>query len=299
MRANKKKNDDRTLEPARFVILFCLIACDCAGWYFIIANALPQPARAYFLDVGQGDSELVIFSNGVKIMTDAGPDNSVMKSLNDVLLPDDTYIDLAVISHPQLDHFNGYNYILEHYRIGAFIYNGRDDSPGVSAWPELLVKIKEKHIPLITLGMGDSIHSGNNEIDILSPDKEFDESAELNDTGLVELVKTPGWKELLTADIGFNVEDLLLANHDDIRVDILKVPHHGSKYSSGDAFLRTVYPRAAVIEVGAHNTYGHPGKETLARLASSTNAKVFRTDRDGTVEIWSEGDTLRISKAKG
>lgn len=298
MRTSKKEKQKR-IGPIALLLMICFVAFDGITWYLVLRDAMPQPARAYFLDVGQGDSELVVFSNGIKVMTDAGPDATVLKSLSDALPSDDTYIDLAIISHPQLDHFNGYNYILDHYRVGAFIYNGRDDSPGVSAWPQLLSKIKEKHIPLITLGVGDSVHSGGNEIDMLSPNKEFDESAELNDTGLVELVKTPDWKALLTADIGFNVEDFLLANHDAIHADILKVPHHGSRYSSGDEFLKAVDPAVAVIEVGAHNTYGHPGKETLGRLASSTQAQVFRTDQNGTVEVWSHGGKLRVAKEKG
>lgn len=262
-------------------------------------------AHDYFLDVGQGDSELVIFPGNIKVMTDTGPDDSVLASLGRVMPPEDTYIDLAIISHPQLDHFNGYNFILDHYRIGAFIYNGRDDDPGVKQWPELKAKIAAKGIPLITLAGGDKIWIGagtrdaGDEIDMLSPNLAFDQSAELNDTGFVELVKTPKFHTLLTADIGFNVEDWLVANHYDIRADVLKVPHHGSKYSSGDTFLRAVAPRVAVIEVGAKNTYGHPGSSTLARLASDTDAMVLRTDKNGTIEVYPDGSgKLKVIKEK-
>ena len=101
--------------------------------------------------------------------------------------------------------------LLDHYRIGAFIWNGRDDAATVAEWPALLQKIRSKNIPIVTLGAGDAIRYGNNEIDMLSPDADFDASAELNDTVLVELVKTAGFRALLTADIGFNVEDHLMA----------------------------------------------------------------------------------------
>lgn len=253
-------------------------------------------------------------------MTDAGPTDEVVGALARVLPSGDNYIDLAIISHPQLDHFNGYNFILDHYRVGAFIYNGRDDDPGVKEWPELKAKIAAKHIPLITLGAGDKIligagASGTNaaatttdEIEMLSPIRAFAQSAELNDTGFVELIKTPQLTTLLTADIGFNVEDWLVKNYggaganassDLLHVDVLKVPHHGSKYSSGDAFLRAVDPRVAVIKVGAENAYGHPGSSTLARLTSDTTAKVFRTDQDGTVEVWAATDgTIKVAKEK-
>lgn len=286
-----------------FVITALLLCADFYMWQEIFV-AHSNVARDYFLNVGQGDSELIIFPGNITVMTDAGPDGSVLASLARVMPTGDDYIDLAIISHPQLDHFNGYNVILDHYHIGAFIYNGRDDDPGVKQWPALKAKIKAKGIPLITLGGGDTIMIGgtdNNgsaadEIDMLSPNTAFAQSAELNDTGLVELIKTPEFRTLLTADIGFNVEDWLVVNHVDIQADVLKVPHHGSPYSSGDAFLRTVNPKVAAIEVGAHNTYGHPGSSTLARLASDTQALIFRTDNNGTIEVYPNKGTLTVLK---
>lgn len=301
-----------------FILFAIVIIGDFFVWQEIFASggvagvgAHASVARDYFLDVGQGDSELVIFPGNIKVMTDAGPDDSVLASLATAMPPGDDYIDVAIISHPQLDHFNGYNFILDHYRVGAFIYNGRDDDPGVKEWPALKAKIAAKGIPLITLGGGDKILiNGKSEIDMLSPNLAFDQSAELNDTGFVELIKTPQFRTLLTADIGFNVEDWLVANYggvnsgdasgsDSLHVDVLKVPHHGSKYSSGDAFLRAVSPSVAVIEVGAKNTHGHPGSSTLARLASDTNAMVLRTDKNGTVEVYPDGNgELKIVKGK-
>lgn len=278
------------------IIIVSLIALTVVVWWNIVSSSnASRVARAYFLDVGEGDSELVVFPGNIKVMTDAGPDESVLASVGTVMPSGDDYIDLAVISHPQLDHFNGYYYLLDHYRIGAFIWNGRDDAPTVTEWAALLAKIRSKNIPIITLGGGDAIRYKNNEIDILSPDPDFAVSAELNDTVLVELVKTSGFRALLTADIGFNVEDHLLAQGKDLRADILKVAHHGSKFSSGDAFLKTVNPEIAVIEVGAKNKYGHPANETLARIASSTNAVILRTDQKGTIAIAAKNGKLKYS----
>ena len=248
------------------------------------------------MDVGQGDSELIVFPGGMTMMTDAGPTDAVLGSLEKAI-PGRHYLDLALITHPQLDHFNGYNFILDHYEVGAFLYNGRDD-PGVAEWTALKQKIAAKHIPFITLAAGDGVRAAGSEVDILSPDPAFAESAELNDTGLVEMVKTPDFRALFTADIGFNIEDWLVANVADLRADILKVPHHGSKYASGGAFLGAVDPAVAVIEVGAKNSYGQPGAATLARIASSTHAAVFRTDEDGTVEISRGGGSLTVARER-
>lgn len=268
------------------------------AWGVISSSAAGRIARAYFLDVGQGDGELIVFPGNIKVMTDAGPDDSILSSLGKIMPANDNYIDLAVLSHPQLDHFNGYYYLLDHYRFGAFVWNGRDGGIGAKEWFLLMEKIRSKNIPIITLAMGDAIHYENNEIDMLSPDDGFGTSAELNDTGFVELVKTPGFRALLTADIGSNVEDHLTEQGIDLRADILKVAHHGSKFSSGGAFLAAVDPKIAVIEVGAKNKYGHPTKEALARIASSTRAVLLRTDRDGTITISSDNGKLKITKEK-
>ena len=291
------------MEPAEkidalsVILVAALMAIDVVMWRDIVVSRPASGMHVHFLDVGQGDSELVVFPDGVKVMTDAGPPGGrAGDDLAAILPPGDRYIDLAVISHPQLDHFGDYEDILGRYSVGAFIYNGRDDTPGVAAWPALIRKIKEERIPLITLGRGDIIRTSSGEIDFLSPDAAFDQSAELNDTAFVELARSGDFRALLTADTGFNVEDFLIAAKADIRADVLKVGHHGSKYSSGDAFLKTVNPKIAVIEVGAHNTYGHPSKEALHRLASSTKAAVFRTDRDGGIDIWKESGALRMRK---
>lgn len=279
------------------VVMIAFFAVDLWCWFSVVAEGPTSQAHADFLDVGQGDSELMIFPGGMTMMTDAGPTDAVLDSLEKEL-PGKRYLDLALITHPQADHFNGYNFILDHYDVGAFLYNGRDDDPGVTAWTDLKNKIAAKHIPFVRLAAGDSVHYAESEVDILSPDPEFAESAELNDTGLVEMIKAADFRALFTADIGFNVEDWLVANVKDLHADILKVPHHGSKYSSGDAFLRAVDPSVAVIEVGAKNTYGQPGAATLARLASSTHAEVFRTDENGNVDVSYENGKLKIQREK-
>ena len=130
--------------------------------------------------------------------------------------------------------YNGYNYLLDSIFVGAFMVNGRDDDPPTASWSALLAKIHAEKIPMVTLARGDKITAGDSEDDILSPDSELVSSAELNDTGLVEFVKTPDLRTMLTADTGMNVEQFLLARRDDIRADVLKVGHHGSKYATSE-----------------------------------------------------------------
>lgn len=277
-----------------WIVFLVLVAADAAAWFQVFAAAPPRGASISFLDVGQGDSTLLKLAGGVTIMTDAGPDSSAARSLERVLGQGRRYIDIAVVTHPELDHFNGFNYIVENCGIGAFIMNGRDH-PGSRQWAELVAKIAAKNIPLITLGAGDSMRYGPNRIDILSPDARLLGSGELNDAGLVQKVRTPEFTALLTADIGMNVEEHLRTRYD-LSADILKVGHHGSKYSSGAPFSAAVRPALAVVSVGARNTYGHPTTEALARLAA-VGAKILRTDQrgamtarrvDGELKIYSE-----------
>ena len=272
-------------------------AADIASWYWILFVPIAENATTYpvihFLDVGQGDAELVSFADGTNILTDTGPSGpAILGALDSILASRDRSIDIIIISQPSASHFGGLRDIVDHYRVGAIIYSGRDAPPGVSAWPTLLEKISAKMIPLITLGEGDCLHIGTlGKVDILSPGRELAESQELGDTGIVQLVTTGKFRALLTADIGFGVENALVARYGMLlRADILKIPHGGSKNSSGAAFLSAVSPRTAIIEVGAKNSYHQPAAETLIRIVSSTSAKVFRTDEDGTVAVFRASD---------
>ena len=234
--------------------------------------------------------------DGATVMTDAGADGGIVDDLQKVL-PSGAppYIDLAVISYPQAADYEGYQYLLEHYQFGAFLYNGRSDEEHSAEWTELIAAIAAKHIPLITVGAGDRIRYGTArtatsaalsvEVDILSPDPAFAQSAEPTDTGIVERVVTQKFSVLLAGDIGTNVESSLLAKHDDLRADILKAPFPGVGPPAGDAFLRAVAPKVIVVAPGAKGTPSAPTKAMLAHLASSTTAAIASTS-DGTFLLY-------------
>ena len=252
----------------------------------------------YALSVGQGDATLLVLEDGAKILFDAGPDRSVLRELERVLPRRDRYIDLAVITHPQLDHMNGFLPLLDSFDVGAFIVNGREppeDGP-TAEWRELMTRVRAKRIPLLTLGAGDRIEQDSSAVDILSPDVPLAQSAELNDTTIVALANIGSLRALFTGDAGFTVEEHLVAGGVDLRADILKVGHHGSKYSSGETFLRAVAPAVVTVSAGAGNRYGHPAPEALGRITGSTRARILRTDLAGTIRITKseDGNALRV-----
>lgn len=261
-------------------IYLVLISFNLFVWYWVLAGGKDQALNIYFLNVGQGDSSLVVLPNNIKVLIDGGPKKEILNSLAKVMPATDRYIDLVMLSHPQLDHFSGLIPIMERYQIGAFIYNGRDGT--AAAWEDLKKVLTKQKIRTIVLGEGDKIKYEESSFSLLSPNPEFLRSKELNDSCLVAELTSQKSKVLFTCDIGFKVEEYLAGKYD-LKSDILKVPHHGSKYSSGGYFLDEVNPALAVIQVGK-NGYGHPTQETLSRLAHVGSA-VYRNDLAGTVHM--------------
>src|SRR3989344_4806409 len=136
-------------------IFSALIFLNIFVWYWGITGAPSAALNVYFLDVGQGDSTLTVLPGGVKILTDGGPDKSVLSGLGKTLSPTDRYIDLVILSHPELDHFTGLISVLERYRVGAFIWNGRERDN--DSWRELQAVLESKDVPVIVLGDNDKI----------------------------------------------------------------------------------------------------------------------------------------------
>ena len=137
------------------LFLIFLAVFDFLIWKSIILNKPNSDTEIYFLDVGQGDSELVILPGGIKVLIDAGPNSKVVNELESILRPTDRYIDLLVLSHPETDHFNGFIDVLKRYQVGAFIYNGRAGT--AQSWKELAKIVEENKIQVFIFGQGDKI----------------------------------------------------------------------------------------------------------------------------------------------
>ncbi len=273
------------------IIFLILIVFNLGSWYLVFFSNASSESGIYFLDVGQGDSSLLKFG-GAEILIDAGPNSKVIQSLGAKMLGD-KYIDLGVITHPELDHFNGFNYLLSRYNFGAFIINGRRGR--TAEWSEFLAAAETHQIPVLTLGAGDKISYNDNEFKIISPSVQVLGTGAMNDTSLVGKLETRNFGALFLGDISESIEKFLIQNYEleFLRVEVLKIAHHGSKFSSNNDFLKTVAPKIALIGVGASNTYGHPTPQTLERL-TNLEAKIFRTDLDGTIVIREIDDKLKV-----
>ncbi len=247
--------------------------------------------RIFFLDIGQGDAIYIRTPGGRDMLIDSGPNRAVIQRLSEVMPWYDRSIDVALETHPDADHIGGFPQIFARYTVGVFIEPGVD-SP--NAIDDEIVRLRgEKAVAGEIARRGTRIDFGDGaHFDILYPDSD-PSKMETNDASIIGRLVYGSTSVMLTGDAPKSVEDHLV-DIDGARLqsDILKAGHHGSKGSSGEAFVKTVAPEFAVISAGKANRYGHPHKEVLDIFASE-RILVARTDREGTVRFISDGLSFR------
>lgn len=251
-----------------------------------------------FCDVGQGDA-ILVSRGSQQILIDGGPNNQVLNCLSNNLPFWDRTIELIVLTHSESDHLTGLVSVLDRYNVKQLISNSLvKESPVFAAFRQ---KIIENKIPVYSPRKGDRIKLAGLVLKIVwPPDKLGNElvwqnkadfqvlgveafSGNLNQTSIVSQLSFGQFDALLTGDIGLREEDQLFIEP----VEVLKIAHHGSKYSTAAEFLEKIKPQLAVVSVGRNN-YGHPSLEVLDRL-TSRGIKFFRTDLDSEVEVVSDG----------
>lgn len=239
--------------------------------------------EVHFLATGQGDATL--FEDGdTQVLVDTGPSESLLSQLEKAMPITDRTIEKVIITHPHADHLGGFASLTRVYRIEEVYFNGAEyESPQFESFLSL---IREKRIPTKRLVAGDEINDNRLSFRTLWP-KKTGLGSEVNDSSLVLLAEANGAAILMTGDVSASV----LGNIQDqlVPLDILKVPHHGSKTGLNADLVNVMKPVYAVILVG-ENSYGHPAQSTLNLLA---NSKVLRTDQLGTISFWAEkGDAF-------
>lgn len=241
--------------------------------------------HVWFLDVGQGDSIFIQTPQNHQILVDGGPGNKVLEELGEVMPFFDKSIDLIISTHPQADHISGLVEVLKKYEVENVLF------PGVlypnSYYDEFLREIYGQDIGVFLAdGMTDFVF-GEVKVDVLYPFEQiFLESfKEVNNSSIATKIIYRDVEILLTGDMEKSAEMRLVNADVNLRADILKAGHHGSKTSSTPEFLNKVRPEIIVIQSGKNNSYGHPHKEILANIKSAGVKKIYRTDMDGRVEF--------------
>ncbi|MFH1694724.1 MAG: MBL fold metallo-hydrolase, partial [Patescibacteria group bacterium] len=171
-----------------------------------------EDLKIYFLDVGQGDSELIVLPGGVKILIDGGPSKEASFELGEVLSPTDRYIDVIAMTHAQKDHFGGLADVVSRYQVGAFVWNG--EGALSDEWLEFEKILLEHDIPTVVLGVGDRIINNEEEVIVLAPNKDLIKESNANEGSLVLKLKSEDVSALFTGDISIETENKILEGQD-------------------------------------------------------------------------------------
>ena len=263
-----------------------------------VADGPDGRLHVYFLDIGQGDSTLIVTPAGRQVLIDGGPDGDVTsQALADVLPGGDRSLDLVVMTHLDSDHSHGLFEVLDRYTTGGVVVGPNPDDGEASAeWDQGL---RQNELSTLEVGEGYRIRLEDNiALEVINPPAEHLSGNSNNDSVAMRL--TYGQVSvLLTADIEQEAEQRLLNSGTELSSTVLKVGHHGSNTSSTQRFLNAVDPEVAVISAGYDNPYGHPAGAVLERLEGIVGAgNVYRTDLRGTIEVVSDGTTLWINSEK-
>ncbi len=255
-----------------------------------------------FPDVGQGDSALIRLPAGNNILIDGGGTYDDRFDIGRRVLAPYLWnrgvrrLDLVVLSHPHPDHMNGLTFILQKFDVGEVWTHGQDT--GLPGYDEFNRVIAGRSISRKFVSADDPpVQLGSAELRVLHPARGFHSHerqayAAENDRSLVVRVAFHDLVLLFTGDIGTGAEKDLIKRGQDLKSDLLKVPHHGSKSSSSEAFVSAARPSAAVVTVGRGNRYHHPSDEVISRYASS-GTRIYRTDRDGAIVLSADGGVLK------
>ena len=273
--------------------LFILLFLNVIAFFSFLFLSAPTHLEVSFFDVGQGDSIFIETPDNYQVLIDGGPSYSkVLEGLSREMPFWDKEIDLIILSHPESDHMTGLLSVLENYEVDNILWTGIEkEGEKFETWKRM---ISEEGSNIYYANKGDRIIAKDVVIEIISPEeslkgKEFKES---NDTAVVAKLSYKNSSFLFAGDISSKKEKLL----NDLDVDVLKVAHHGSKYSTSEYFLSKTTPLIAVIQVGK-NSYGHPTEEVLTRLLNS-GIKVLRNDLNGNTKIVSDGTNYKIITSK-
>ncbi len=248
------------------------------------------------LDVGQGDALLIQTSDHQDILIDGGPNQKVVDTLSQELPIGDRDIELMVLTHPHADHVNGLVAVTERFAVRHVLETGVTfKQQAYETWHKLL---SAQHAPSDIAVSGQRYEVGAAILDVLWPSTDLtkipimkDDAANgggVNDASVVLRLTCGGSVVMLMGDASSEIEDRILDNGATVQANLLKVGHHGSRFSTSKRFLEAVQPLMAVISDGAGNRYKHPHPSTLLRLEQA-HVPILRTDLLGIIRLKTDG----------
>lgn len=250
------------------------------------------------LDIGQGDAFL-LEKDGKFVMIDTGDiehRDQIVALLHKYKVKE---ISKIIITHPHADHLGGMNAIFKNFKVDAIYDDGMP--AGTGSYKNYLKQIKEKKIPYHVLKAGDEVDFFDGvKFNVLGPVKVIKDqkgNSDFNNNSIVGRLTYDSFSMMFTGDAEQEEEKTILGKGGTLKSDVLKVGHHGSRTSTSPAFLKAVSPKNAFISCGQGNDYGHPHKVTIDKLEKA-KVQIYRTDRNGTVTLTSDGSSYRIEKER-
>lgn len=260
---------------------------------YVASHQSDKKLHLAFLDVGQGDSILITTPTQNYALVDGGPDEKVIDQLSQEMPFYDRTIELVVLTHPHADHLVGLIEVLKRYEVrNILMTEAAYDSDPYREWIKV---VQDEEASVRYAYMGQEMRLGEVNLEVLWPkDKttlDYWAAKDINNTSIVLLLKYGDFSTLLTGDAGKEILDQLSL---DGSVDVYKEPHHGSAGALSLDFLDKIQPTLIVISVGK-NSFGHPSALVLGE-ATKRGVEVLRTDKDGTVEVTSDGARWEVAK---
>jgi competence protein ComEC len=272
-----------------------LVGLVSAGVLVTVLRPWPPPGWTMVAcDVGQGDGLVVRADGASALVVDTGPDPAVMAScLRDLGVRD---ISAVVLTHMHADHIGGLAGVLGSWPVGGLFLSGYGDAGAVARVTD---EARRASVDVTRVAPGDRFDVGALALSVLAPGHAFSgtRSDENNDSVVLRVVVGGRLTLLLTGDVEPEAQRALLQSGEDLRADVLKIPHHGSDHQDPD-FLRATGARFAIASVGAGNPYGHPSQRTLATL-QGVGMRTFRTDHDGAVAFQGTGAAFTAAGRRG
>lgn len=248
-----------------------------------------SPLRIVFLDVGQGDS-ILISQGQTQVLIDGGRDGKILLGKLGQRMPFwDKQIEVVIATHPDADHVGGLAAAAGRYHIATYLSNGVAGESDVFRNLQSVLD-SDQQTEQAVVGTGSKIiFSEGAELNVLFPRSGTAEAmSETNEGSIVTRLVFGDTSFLLTGDLPR--EETVLP--DILSTKVLKVAHHGSKYSTSEVWLGKVHPEDAIVSVGK-NRYGHPSAEVLSRLQKH-GIHILRTDQRGDIEYICQGATCRL-----
>ncbi len=259
----------------------------------------------HFIDVGQGDCSLIKWE-GASVLIDCGEAEYADTVLAYLKEQGVKKLDYIITSHPHSDHMGGMGDIISQMEVGKVIAPkvAAELTPTSKCYERFVTALKNKGIRLTAAKPGTvyALTPANAaasekippKIEILSPVTDYDD---LNNYSVTARLTYGNTAYLFTGDIEKKAENDILESGAEVSADVLKVAHHGSSSSTGEEFFDAVSPEICVIQCGTGNSYGHPHAETM-ELFKERGAKIYRTDLNGTVTVYSDGEEIIVKTEK-